>query len=89
MINKALKSWSYDSYGNLALEVTRSLVGADQRTYYYHDSQNRLIETGIRNMDDSNTPLESYTYLDGQNQVVHTTYGETNAPTCVTTTTNE
>lgn len=85
-INKALKNWTYDSYGNMALEVTRSLVGADQRTYFHHDVQGRLVESGILNSDDTNTPLESYTYRDGQNQVVHTVYGETNAPTSTTTT---
>lgn len=86
-INKALINKTYDGLSNLCLEVKRSLAGADQRTYYHHDLEGRLLETGILNIDNSRTPLESFTYKDGTNQVVHTVYGQTDAPTTTTTTT--
>lgn len=84
---RALQNRTYDSMGNLALEVTRSLVGADQRTYYYHDYEGRLLESGSLSATGVKTPLESYVYKDGLNQIVHTVHGETNAPAATTTTT--
>lgn len=83
---KILSQASYDSLGRKYLSTSYRSDGTSLKTYYWYDLQDRLIESGIRNSDGTNTKLESYTYLDASGKTTHTVYGETGAPTSVETT---
>lgn len=83
--NGALVKRAYDSRGRMYLETVHSSSGPDKVTYYYYDSQDRLIETGIRNANGSNTALERYTYQDWLRKSTHTVLGDAAAPTMVST----
>ena len=77
-----LEKREYDHLNRLMRTTLYSAAGSV--TYYYHyDCFDRLIETGIRHNNTSRTPLETYTYYDGQNKMRHVVKGESGSPDIV------
>ena len=81
-----LVTYDYDSLNNRNLEIIHSSVdGNDQSAYTYYDNLGRIIETGIRNADDSDTALETYVYSAGLGKTTHTLIGSDTAPSQIST----
>lgn len=82
---QALSSKRYDALKRLISETAYSSSGNNKTTYYYYDSQNRLIEKGVKNDGGTLLSQETYAYLDGTGKTTKTIVGDANAPSVVTT----
>lgn len=80
-----LSAKTYDGLDRLTEETVYSSIGGNKTTYYYYDTQNRLIETGKRSATGSLLSRTTYVHLDGSGKTTKTVVGDFNAPSIVTT----